>query len=187
MSIHAIFDQVFGWKIHKLFTTCERLLLRDLSLLLAVQVCVVPLDSSSVFTAVAWHTVASSPGHSQILSRSHGCEIKSGSGLGTRLGTRSCSVSTSDRAHFRILLTLKGEDPGLAHPQEIITRPTPCKAKLFATGNQGSSGVATYHDLLYAATQAGWTHRSPASSRNLKPKRVSCNLADNYYTLVQWG
>ena len=29
--------------------------------------------------------IASSPGHSQILSRSHGCEIKSGSGLGTRL------------------------------------------------------------------------------------------------------
>ena len=29
--------------------------------------------------------LASSPGHSQILSRSHGCEIKSGSGLGTRL------------------------------------------------------------------------------------------------------
>ena len=93
-----------------------------------------------------------------------------------------CSISTSDRAHFRILLTLKGEDPSLAHPQEIIT--TPCKAKVFATGNQGSSGVATYQDLLYAATQAGWTHRSPASSRNLKPKRVSCNLADNYYTLV---
>ena len=29
--------------------------------------------------------LALSPGHSQILSRSHGCEIKSGSGLGTRL------------------------------------------------------------------------------------------------------
>ena len=29
--------------------------------------------------------LASSPGHSQILSRSHGCEIKSGNGLGTRL------------------------------------------------------------------------------------------------------
>ena len=30
-------------------------------------------------------SVASSPGHSQILSRSRGCEIKSGSGLGKRL------------------------------------------------------------------------------------------------------
>ena len=35
-----------------------------------------------------WVCLASSPGHSQILSRSnflHGCEIKSGSGLGTRV------------------------------------------------------------------------------------------------------
>ena len=30
------------------------------------------------------HAVASYPGHSQILA--HGCEIKSGRGLGTRLG-----------------------------------------------------------------------------------------------------
>ena len=47
----------------------------------------VTCNKLSVFTAVC---VASSPGHSQILSRScgeflHGCEIKSGSGLGTRL------------------------------------------------------------------------------------------------------
>ena len=38
--------------------------------------------------------LAASPGHSQILSRSHGeklgCEIKSGSGLGTRLGRGAC-------------------------------------------------------------------------------------------------
>ena len=39
-----------------------------------------------------WDKLASSPGHSQILSREKfscrdiGCEIKSGSGLGTRLG-----------------------------------------------------------------------------------------------------
>ena len=41
-------------------------------------------------TSVSGTTLALSPGHSQILSRSHGekysCEIKSGSGLGTRLG-----------------------------------------------------------------------------------------------------
>ena len=44
--------------------------------------------------------IASSPGHSQILSRSHGeksgfhsCEIKSGSGLGTRLALSQYQIS----------------------------------------------------------------------------------------------
>ena len=54
-------------------TRCERLLLRDLSLLLAVQVCVVPLDSSSMFC---------------------GCSL-------THAATASCSIWTSDHAHFR--------------------------------------------------------------------------------------
>ena len=47
--------------------------------------------------------VAPSPGHSQILSRSrreksvllHGCEIKSGSGLGTRLAAQYCMLCCS--------------------------------------------------------------------------------------------
>ena len=60
-----------GWRT---LTTCERPLLRDLSLLLTVQVCVVPLDSSSVFC---------------------GCSL-------THAATASCSVWTSDHAHFRI-------------------------------------------------------------------------------------
>ena len=50
--------------------------------------------------AVTWRLLASSPGHSQILSYTraflHGCEIKSGSGLGMRLD--GCSVACETRA-----------------------------------------------------------------------------------------
>ena len=56
-------------------TTPAQPLLRDLTQLFTVQVCVVPLDSSSVFC---------------------GCSL-------THTATASCSVWTSDHAHFRIL------------------------------------------------------------------------------------
>ena len=60
--------------------------------LLQVRVALENLPShSSCHFVSRMRGIASSPGHSQILSRSrgeiflHGCEIKSGSGLGTRL------------------------------------------------------------------------------------------------------
>ena len=44
-----------------------------------------PLARNLFLVAWLYHFLASSPGPSQILSRNHGCEIKSGRGLGTRL------------------------------------------------------------------------------------------------------
>ena len=42
-------------------------------------------SQQAVLRMTFYHPVASSPGHSQILSRSRDCKIKSGSGLGMRL------------------------------------------------------------------------------------------------------
>ena len=67
-----------------------------------IRVCMFNLSKAAVVSLTCFLCVlvgnglVSSPGHSQILSRScflHSCEIKSGSGLGTRLLVYSCLKS----------------------------------------------------------------------------------------------
>ena len=82
--------------------------------------CTIKLESK--FCAGSSFDLASSPGHSQILScsRLYGCETKSGSGLGARLVSTmwTCGVLTNGESTWTVCYSELGLPP--MHPPEVI-------------------------------------------------------------------